>query len=252
MARKKITRSATAVNLSGQLGNALAYHAGERMRHLFLFLFATDAACRLVNAELGAAFKPGSMIKEAASHQVDSGLRSNDQTRDVFDETDANIIQVPSTSFNKIDAAHYCNLGLEPSNWARLTAAAESLKGDTAVEMIEKAEIYTANTVWLPQRVNIGPDRIIDQLHYVMAQGIFADGQPVLSVLRLQAYATNATRVIMAYQGTLQGKAGLQACCTCYLMAYANQPMEEKAMVIAGNIRSECEALKMSVADYIA
>ena len=138
MARKKITRSATAVNLSGQLGNALAYHAGERMRHLFLFLFATDAACRLVNAELGAAFKPGSMIKEAASHQVDSGLRSNDQTRDVFDETDANIIQVPSTSFNKIDAAHYCNLGLVPSNWARLTAAAESLKGDTAVEMIER------------------------------------------------------------------------------------------------------------------
>ena len=73
----------------------------------------------------------------------------------------------------------------------------------------------------------------------------------MLSVLRLQD-ATNATRVIMAYQGTLQGKAGLQACCTCYLMAYANQPMEEKAMVIAGNIRSECEALKMSVADYIA
>jgi hypothetical protein len=191
------------------------------------------------------------MIKEAASHQVDSGLRSNDQTRDVFDETDPNIIQVPSTSFNKIDAAHYCNLGLVPSNWARLTASAELLRADTAVELIEKAEIYTANTVWLPQRVNIGPDRIIDQLHYTLAQQIFADGQPVLSVLRLQNYAQNATQVLMAYHGTLQGKAGLQACCVCYLMAYANQPMQEKALVIAGNVRSECEAYKMTVADYM-
>jgi len=127
------------------------------------------------------------MIKEAATHQVDSGLRSDEKTRNVFD---ANLIQVPSTSYNKIDAAHYCNLGLVPSNWAKLTAAAESLSADTAVEMIEKAEVYTANTVWLPQRVNIGPVRIIDQLHFVMAQGAFADGQPVLSVCALRPMPT--------------------------------------------------------------
>jgi len=57
--------------------------------------------------------------------------------------------------------------------------------------------------------------------------------------------------VIQSYQGTSQGKAGLCACCACYLMACANKPLEEKAMVVAGNIRSECEAYKMSVADYI-
>ena len=249
MARKKSSRTATALNLSGQLGDALTRHAGERMRHLFLFLFAVDAACRLVNAA-GHSFKPSLMIQEAATHQVDVGLRTSDLTKDVFDEMDASVIQLSSTSFTKIDAAHYCNLGLDPGPWGKLTKCAEALAADDAVELIEAAEVFTGNTVWLPQRVNIGPDRIIDQLHYKLAAAIFADGQPVFSLPRAKTYAAEATKAILAYSVSVG--AGLAACCVFYLQAYANKPMEEMAFVIGNNIIAECDARKLSRKDYAA
>lgn len=250
MARLKSSRTPTSVNLSGQLGDALARHAGERMRHLFLFLFAVDAACRLVSAG-GRSFKPGSLIQEAATHQIDAGLRDRDARRDVFDEMNAKVIQLSATSFTKIDAAHYCNLGLLPGPWGQLTHAAEALAADDAVELIEDAEVYTANTVWLPQRVNIGPDRIIDQLHYRLAIEILGDGKPVFSLARTKAYAAAATKAITGYSATMQRTPGLAACCACYLRAYADKPVQFTASVTGNNIIAECEAHKLPLNQYV-
>jgi hypothetical protein len=159
---------------------------------------------------------------------------------------------ISATSFSKIDAAHCCNLGLVANQWGALTSAAEGLADDNAVDMIENAEIFTANTVWLPQRVNIGPDRIIDQLHYKLAKDTFGGGKPVFSLQRIQNYAVEATKVIQSYQGTLQGKAGLYECCKYYLLAYSNHALEEVTPVIAGNIKYECDARKMNASDYLA
>jgi hypothetical protein len=253
MARKKITRTPNSVNISGELGTALAYHAAQRMRHLFLFMFAVDAACKLVNAALNTQAKPASMIQEAATHQVDSGLRASSSIKDVFDEDDINVVKLPSTAFNRIDAAHYCNLGLISSTWNHLTNLAETLTDDYAVSFIEDAEIYTSNTVWLPQRVNIGPDRIIDQLHYALAKKYFGDGKPIFSATRMLEYAQEATNAIGLYKvvALSDKKYGLAACCDWYLQAYSKQSLEALYKIIGGNISADCSARKLTESDYI-
>jgi hypothetical protein len=253
MARKKITRSATAVNRTGELGAVLQIHAYERIRHLFLFLFAVDAACKLVNAELNKSYKGGSLIQEAATHQVDTGLRDSDQIKDVFDEYDVNVVKLQSSAFNRIDAAHFCNLGLKSSPWSGLTSDAESLKEDHAVDMMEYAEVFTSNTMWLPQRVNIGPDRIIDQQHYALGKIFLGDGNPIFSKARLRAYNQAATVAMGDYKvkALSAEKYGLAACCDYYLSVYSDRMVDDYFKGIGGNIWSECMARKMKTDDYI-
>ncbi len=244
MGRKKIIRSPSAVNLSGPLGPALEAHARERMRHFFLFLFAVDATCRLASVGQPAPFRPSSMIQEAATVQVDTGMRGSLQDYDKFDETNANVVHLPATSFTAIDAAHFCNLGLKSGPWASLTTAAETLADNHAIDLLEYAEVFTGDTAQLPQRVNIGPDRIIDQLHYILALEFLGDGQPVLTPQRLQRYAGLATAQMVLYRdgNGMVGKAGLIACCDCYVRAYATSSLEEVYRVTGGNITSECQA----------
>lgn len=253
MARKKIPRSTTAVNISGELGTVLLRHAAERIRHLFLFLFAIDAACKLVNTDLGTTASPLAVIQEAATHQVDSGLRESSGVKDAFDENDAGVVKMMSAAFNRIDAAHFCNLGLQASPWSKLTLLAESLTKDHAVDMIEMAEIFTSNTIWLPQRVNIGPDRIIDQQHYILAKTFLGDGKPIFSAARLLDYSKAATKAMGSYkvEALSANKFGLAACCDSYLSIYAIKPLEEIYATVGENIRSECKARDMKATDYI-
>ncbi|MGC8469493.1 MAG: hypothetical protein ACP5NI_06265 [Acetobacteraceae bacterium] len=240
------------MNISGSLGPALARHAGERMRHFFVFLFAVDAACRLVAAATNRAIAPLSMLKEAASVQVDVGMRSTLPDYDKFDETDANVVNLQATAFTAIDAAHFCNLGLQAGSWAGLVFAAETMKGDHAIELIEMAELLTGDTCQLPQRVNIGPDRIIDQVHWALAKEFLGDGQPVFSAARLTRYASEAAAQLGLYMnGRAQGKAGLIACCNWYLAAYGLQALEQCYTIVRGNIGSECEARGLSASVFM-
>ncbi len=253
MARKKTTRSATAANRTGELGTVLQFHAYERIRHLFLFLFAVDAACKLVNAEANTSYKGGTMVQEAATHQVDSGLRESDQIKDVFDDDDSNVVKLQSSAFNRIDAAHFCNLGLKSVPWSNLTSAAEGLKEDNAVELMEYAEIFTGNTMWLPQRVNIGPDRIVDQQHYALAKKFLDDGNPIFSKARLRAYNSAAKNAMNDYKvkALSAKKYGIAACCDSYLSVYSDSQVDNYYRWIGENIYSECSARKMKPEDYL-
>jgi hypothetical protein len=251
VARIKTSRTENALNLSGQLGPALTRHAIQRRRHLFLFLFAVDAACRLVDPQRNTV-KPGDMIQEAATHQIDSGLRSTAATRDVFDASNLGVVNLSSTSFTKIDASHYCNLGLRAGPWGQLASTAHQSNNAVALEMIEAAQTYTGNTGWLPQQVNIGPDRIIDQLHYQIAREIFADGKPVFSLGRAKDYADRADRKILEYKVSHLSEPGMAACCDRYLEAYRSPESESKAIDIRDNIIADCQGNKLPVGDYVA
>lgn len=251
VARIKTNRTENALNLSGQLGPALTRHAGERMRHLFLFLFAVDAACRLVDPQRNTV-KPGDMIQEAATHQIDSGLRGTAAMRDVFDASNPGVVNLSSTSFTRIDASHYCNLGLRAGPWGQLASTAHRSSNAVALEMIEAAQIYTGNTGWLPQQVNIGPDRIIDQLHYQIAREILADGKPVFSFGRAQDYVARADRKMREYKGSHGSEPGMAACCDRYLEAYRPPASDANAIDIRDNIIAECQGYKLPVGDYVA
>ncbi len=251
--REHSAASPSGVNLSGTIGDALLMHARERVVHFFLFIFALDALCRRV-----AVLTPTVVIRAAdafnvaATHQVDSGFRSKNAGHWDFDEDDPAVVRKTSTSCRNTDAAHFCNLGLNAVAWGRLAAAA---RGDAhAFDLIEMVKRLAGDTKQLPQRINIGPDRVIDVAHGERAGVFLGSGKPVLSRANLAAYfaaASGAMTVYKAEQLRLK-RLGLAACCDAYLDVYAHQG-EAIWMSLTGYIWAECMARRdvLAVADYM-
>ncbi|MCQ8279335.1 hypothetical protein NFI95_12870 [Acetobacteraceae bacterium KSS8] len=248
MSRIKSARSPTGVSLSGPLTHALPRHAEQRAKHFFLFLFALQATCDMVSARTGRQFDPLAIVREAATHQIDSGLRQN-SARDPFDSTDPGVVNINGTSFSKIDAAHYCNLGLAGDFSILKTAAAADR--DNA-EMVELCEILAGDTVWLPQKINIGPDRVIDQLHYQLAQAFLANGRPVFTPQNVAIYAARSDADIRDFaNGKDTDEPGLAACARLYLAPYANLPAAIFDSV-RHDIEAECDARRLDRALYVS
>lgn len=253
MPREHMDRSASGVNLGGTIGDALLMHARERIVHFFMFLFALDALCRRVAAITPAvAIAPGAAFETKATHQVDSGFRSGNAAHWDFDETDPAVVTKSSTSCQNTDAAHFCNLGLDPGAWARLVMGAGT--DQHALDLLEMVKRLAGNTKQLPQRINIGPDRVIDVLHGELAALFLGAGRPVVSRANLATYLQRATAEMAEYKAkqVVLKRLGLAACCDCYTAVYANDG-EAAWTTLTGYVWAECMARRdaLTSTDYL-
>ena len=254
--RKKTPRSPTAPNLSGTLGEALKLHAYRRMVWLFRYLFALKASCDYLAKRGMRTFVPIRIITAAATHQIDEGLRSDDPQHTIFDATNVNVVNESATAFTRTDAAHFCNLGLKADLWAAVCADAEALPStdEFVWSVIELAETSAGDTVQLPQRINIGPDRVIDRAHYTIAADILKAGGPIVSEATMKYYTEAATKFMQEYISSKITSPGLVACCHYYLAAYGAEFLKLAYAALHGNITGECAASKgvLEAKDYIA
>lgn len=248
--RVKSARSATSVNLSGPLRSALELHAHRRLVWLFRFLFALQATCDYIKKRnSGFSITPLNVIRAAATHQVDVGIRSDDPQHLVFDKDDTSVVNLNATEFTSMDAAHFCNLGLDSSQWARVTSAAEVLPGTDEFiwELIDLAEVSAGDTVQLPQRINIGPDRVIDKVHWVIANRFYQTPGKLVTEARILEYVNVATAALQQYSNEhlVLHHHGLVACCHCYLSGYSADSLRLAASTLTGNIQGDCQASKV-------
>jgi hypothetical protein len=252
--RDKTKRSPTSVNISGSLGESLVHHSTERCRHFFLYLFFYKALADRLNANHGQSFSASEGVSLAATHQVDSGMRAkNTKVYYGFDEADPEIVKKSATACGDTDAAHYCNLGIEAGYRAKIAPFVRPEIDQVAFDLYEALKAFSGNTKWLPQKVNIGPDRVIDELHGTLAMRML-NGKPPVSTKNLATYLTDARRVMAEYRDKRAelGYHGLAACADAYFQFYDDKSrVDDMWMVVTGNVSSECYALKLPLDAYL-
>lgn len=254
--RDKSSRSLTSVNLAGTLGKSLRHHAMERCRHFFLYMFFYKALTDRLNAKHDQEFSSNGGVSVAATHQIDSGMRITGVKRKHyygFDETDPEIVNKAATACGETDAAHYCNLGIAPDYRDKIAHYATPEKDQGAFDLYEALKAFCGNTKWLPQRINIGPDRVIDALHGTLALRML-NGKPPVSALNRAAYLKEARAAMVKYAKTQHdlSKFGLEECTNAYIAFYDNpKKVQEMWTVITGNVTAECSALKLTLGDYL-
>lgn len=157
--RKHEAPSSTALVLSGDLGGQLVLHTRERVRHFFQFLYLYRMLMLLLKVDPK---NWESFVSVVATHQIDTGVRRASKDEVVsFDKTSGGIVELPTTAFGKLDAAHFCNLGLK----GNLDGLSAKSKDDRVFPLYARLKVTCGNTRWLPQRINIGPDRVVDKAH---------------------------------------------------------------------------------------
>lgn len=220
--RRHVGVSPTALVKAGSLGHELKGHAFERAAHFFFFIVTMKMVVHELN-RLGGAGTPhrhSKWVSVKATDQIGSGLRSEHEVYTAFVKTDPAVVDAPTTRFTKSDAAHFCNLGLKAGFDTVCHAS------DFTRDGYERLKVYAGNTMQLPQKVNIGPDRKIDVLHGRLAlQMLDDDAAVVFSRDRVKTYVEQATLALEAYRlaKASKGEHGLAACAACYLQAYADE-----------------------------
>lgn len=245
--------------LAGTLQDALRMHAAQRMHHFFWFLFCYKALTdRLRGA--GHDLKPAQGVSVKATHQIAFGLRRDNPGYFDFVVTDPGIIHQPATSCGRTDAAHYCNLGIKPAFLRLATTAATPDDDACAFQMLTMLQVAAGATRQLPQRVNIGPDRIVDVAHGRMAMAML-DDTPPLSQRNYLTYLETCEREMTRYRKAVlaKGYRGLAACCDCYLDFYRGDPGCKKPWDREGTWqmrlsadRAECSAFGLDESAYIS
>lgn len=218
--RRHVEMSPTALIKSGSLAHELKGHAFERGKHFFHFVVTMKMVVFELN-RLGGAGTPHTFSKWVsvkATDQIGSGLRSQHAAYAEFDTEDPKIVDAQTTRFTRVDAAHFCNLGLKPG----LAEACQA--NEFTQDGYERLKVFAGNTMWLPQQINIGPDRIIDVLHGEMGPAMLDDGKVIFSMDRIRHYVAQVSKGIQAYATgkKADGELGLEACAKCYLEAYAD------------------------------
>lgn len=243
MGREKQAISPTAGSalLAGTIGEALAMHARERIVHFFTFLFAVRACCDRAKAVSGVDVAPWTVISAKATHQVDEGFRLKNPVYYDFDDDDPAVIGRSASSCRNTDAAHFCNLGLVAGPWAQLAAVAATDRH--VFDLLEMAKMLAGNTRHLPQRINIGPDRVIDVAHGELAEQILRAGGPVVTNANIAAYISRCSADMLDYRAKKVAlkAAGLAACCDCYLAVYGAGP-DGPYYTLSGYVWAECYA----------
>ncbi|PWV65928.1 hypothetical protein C7443_101414 [Plasticicumulans acidivorans] len=253
MCREKSEATSGALVLGGSLKDELRRHAYERCRHFFLYLFYYRALLAKLNAppySLG--LKPQDLLYVNATHQIDEGYRSTDTDYYAFDAKDANIIDKSCAACGRMDAAHFCNLGIDAGMRSKLAAIAS--KDKVVFCFYECLKTICGNTRLLPQRVNIGPDKCIDRFHGELATAIIKSGKPPLSSAHLKEYLQGAAKVFAEYSDTQQkkGNLGIVACVEAYCECYKHDGDDLWSMLY-GNYISECSIslYQLSAGDFI-
>lgn len=251
MSRVKSDREFFTVNTSGPLKEELRKHAYQRCRHFFLYVFYFRVLIDWLNSNYKMGLSPASVLNVNASHQADTGSRSDNDKNFAFDAKNANIVDQLCTAFLSMDATHFCNLGIAQAydNKFSNMGAQDEMVGTLYLSLTN----ICRNTRQLPQRVNIGPDKIIDKFHGVLATQILNSGKPPVSTSNLGAYFLGVTKELTVYKNTqlLKGNKGVAACVDAYLECYAKD-LEELWKNIINNVAAECNALNLDLATYLS
>ena len=150
----------------------------------------------------------------------------------------------------------YCR----PGFLTRATAFAKPQVDPVAFKLLEMLEVMAGATRQLPQRVNIGPDRIVDQVHGRLAFA-FLNGTPPVTAANYRSYLETCFNDMTAYRKSHadKGNLGLAACCDCYLDFYrgaagCKRPWTREGVwqMIGGQVDAECGALGLDRALYLS
>ena len=132
-------------------------------------------------------------------------------------------MDINSTSFCKLDATHINNLGVKRPFLMEMRR--EAKRDPVVAYLLEHVEVLAGNTIQLPQKVNINPDRVIDRLHGALVDGMIA-AIPVVSRNAVQQYYNEARAKMDDYRLTrvAKGQDGLATCAESYLTTYNRSP----------------------------
>lgn len=246
--------------LAGVLGDALRMHAAQRADYFFFFLFCYKALTDRLRDRHGQALGHADGVSAKATHQIATGMRSGDDAYYDFLDKDASVVDKPSTACGRTDAAHYCNLGITADFLGKANTFARPEVDPIAHKLREMLEVMAGATRQLPQRVNIGTDRIVDQAHGKLALA-FLNGTPVVTAATYRTYLETCAGLMASYRKTHadKGNHGIAACCDCYLDFYRGAAACKKPygrediwQMISGQIDAECSALGLDRSLYLA
>ncbi len=221
--------SAGAVNLGGKLEDALHYHTRERALHFFLYLFDMKVLVTHLNKPpYGLELAQDEGVEVVATDQINTGFRSTNigpGAYRAFDAASASTLRESASAFTKMDAAHFCNLGIKPAfvtKVAKYTSAAHHVVDPIPMDFYEMLKKVCGDTELLPQRVNIGPDRVIDKVHGELAATMLKGAAKIVSQKNVEDYKTAAAAAMAEYRDTalLNRDLGVAACADCYLAIY--------------------------------
>ncbi len=193
--REHMDPSPSAVVLAGTLRQAIVGHTKERIRHFFLFLYTFRILMHVLKLPDG---EWAGLVEVKATHQVDTGMRRDEGWDQVFAKTDGSMLDLSATAFRRMDAAHFCNLGLKP----RLAALCSGSGDARAEPLLVSLKLICGNTRLMPQRINIGPDRVIDRLHGDLCMEFLREmgkGASAISPAFFDSYRQEACRRLEEY-----------------------------------------------------
>jgi len=251
---KETIADSTAIR-SGKLSEVLKDHVRQRVHIFFLFAFfakiLNERYQQLSSRKIGYR----DMLQVKATHQIGTGVRRNTPSVDIFDENDANVINRFATNFRKLDAAHFCNLGILAPFRAQVAALGPTDVQGWIVKWLDNLEATAKSTRQLPQRVNIGPDRIVDMLHGDLVFDFLENNCAIISTQHFNRYQIDGSSKLQLYRGKLkkEGKLGLVACVDQYLaIIQSSHEMKKIQDALTDSLRFECEAYSLPVHNYIA
>jgi hypothetical protein len=260
MARFHTESNKSLAILAGDLGSALRMHAAQRAQYFFNFLFFHQALVDRLRAAHGQAVADGEGVSAKATHQIAYGLRRGDDAYYLFLDKDPKIVDQPATNCGRTDAAHYCNLGITGAFLGKIAPVARPDVDPVAFKLRNMLEVMAGATRQLPQRVNIGPDRVIDRLHGDLAAR-FLNGEPPLTPGNYATYLDLAAQQMDKYRKTHLTKRnlGIAACCDCYLDFYTGSakcrgPYDSEGVLrmLRSGVETECAALGLDAARYVS
>lgn len=223
---------------SGPLSEALELHAQQRCEMFFHYLFYMKALLDVIYIRNQARNKRQivnylAYIQDHATHQIAKGRRIPASKRVkyssalfTFDKQSSDLSDITATNTFSTDAAHFCNLGVSP----RLATQIDSTSS-TEVRLLNELERVAGDTCQLPQRINLGPDKVIDQLHRELARIIFFGNVrdsatiPRTTWANYKKYLDWAKQRMESYVDAERGKGNnaLVECATYYLRFYSKQ-----------------------------
>ncbi|MEM1160259.1 MAG: hypothetical protein AAGJ28_04950 [Pseudomonadota bacterium] len=260
MGRIKTTPNLDLAILAGTVGDALLMHAPQRAYFYFMFLFCHQALADRLRTEHGMDVEHGEGVSPKATHQIATGMRRKRDGYYDFVETDPGVIDMNATSCGRTDAAHYCNLGISSVFLRRANAYAKPETDPVAFHFRSMLEVQAGATRQLPQRINIGPDRIVDVCHGEMAAEML-DGTPAVSIGNYQEYLVRCNREMERYMrdNHTLGYHGLNACCDCYREFFnggtrCRSPWDRDGVwrLLTSAVAAECNALGLDQTRYLS
>lgn len=209
-------RSPTAANTSGTLRVVIAEHMKQRMRYFFNFLYLY----RMLMLLLDIAPKDWTRyVSATATFQIDTGTHSDHDDLLKFDRSDVSVLDLPATAFGDMDAAHFCNLGLQ--NGLGLLCAKST--DDRVSSLYERLKVVCGDTRLMPKRINIGPDRIVDKVHGNLAEEFLKEmgtqNKPPISPEFFRRYTVAIGDRMSTYAAgqASRGKDGVAAAARAYI-----------------------------------